>query len=308
MTVKSIWLAGGCFWGVEAYFARIAGVVDTDVGYSQGRTDDPVYETIAITGHAETVRVDYDSDLISLEDILTYYLRIIDPTSVNRQGNDRGTQYRTGVYFSDPKEEPVIRGVLAEEQKRHSSPIAVEVEPLSGYVSAEDYHQDYLDKHPGGYCHIDLSQVPRHIPRTHGKVSLEERLTPMEYAVTQQSATEPPFTGAYWDSWDKGIYVDVVSGEPLFVSSEKFDAGCGWPSFSRPIDRASIREVLDTSHGMTRMEVRSKGADSHLGHVFTDGPAEGGGLRYCINSAALRFVPLAEMDAEGYGHLKGLVG
>lgn len=311
--LHTIWFAGGCFWGVEAYFARIWGVAGTDVGYANGATEDTTYHDIARTGHAETVEIVYDPERVALSELLGYYLRIIDPTSLNKQGNDRGTQYRTGIYYTDPTDEPIIRAALAEEQKKHIAPVVVEVEPLRNYTSAEDYHQDYLDKNPGGYCHIDLTDIPDNRPvedEPAGKPTDEElrsQLSPTQYAVTRENATEPPFTGEYWDTFDKGIYVDVITGKPLFASTEKFESGCGWPSFSRPIDPALIDEVTDRSHGMTRIEVRSAASDSHLGHVFTDGPAEKGGLRYCINSASLRFIPLAEMEAEGYGDLIGLV-
>jgi len=128
-----------------------------------------------------------------------------------------------------------------------------------------------------------------------------ESLTPEQYRVTQENGTEHPGSGKYLDNYEPGIYVDIVSGEPLFASSEKFESGCGWPSFSKPIDETYINELRDTGLGMIRTEVRSSHGDSHLGHVFTDGPVERGGLRYCINSASLRFIPVDDMETEGYG-------
>ncbi|MEA4890318.1 MAG: peptide-methionine (R)-S-oxide reductase MsrB [Clostridiaceae bacterium] len=319
--LKDIWLAGGCFWGVEAYLARIPGVADTTVGYANGRTERPSYEDVCCrnTGHAETVHVRYAPDRLSLRDLLRQFFLIIDPTSRNRQGNDRGTQYRTGVYYLDPADLPVIQAAVAAEQQRYEQPILTEVVQLSRFDAAEDYHQDYLEKNPNGYCHISFATLPSGNPQASPPLidparfpkpddeALRHILTPGQYQVTQRNITERPFTGAYWDLAEPGLYVDVVTGEPLFLSSDKFESGCGWPCFSKPLDPAVVREEKDSGHGMERMEIRSRSGDSHLGHVFPDGPAETGGLRYCINSAALRFIPLADMEKEGYGAWIGLI-
>jgi peptide methionine sulfoxide reductase msrA/msrB len=298
MKEREIWLAGGCFWGVEAYFARVPGVLSVTSGYANGSTENPGYYDIPHTGHAEAVHIVYDADAVSLRTLLRHFFGIIDPTSLNRQGNDKGTQYRTGIYYKDEDDLPVIRQAVREEREKHAKPVVTEVAPLENFAPAEEYHQRYLEKNPGGYCHIDLSGAARQVP---DKAALKETLTPMQYHVTQENGTEPPFENEFWDSHQKGIYVDVVTGEPLFLSGEKFDSGCGWPSFSRPVGEKAVAEREDLSHGMFRTEVRSSGGDSHLGHVFTDGPVEQGGLRYCINSAALRFIPLERMEEEGYG-------
>lgn len=312
--LKEIWLAGGCFWGVQAYFARIYGVAKTDVGYANGRTANPSYHDLKVTGHAETVHIFYDPEKTGLPTLLDFYFKIIDPASVNRQGNDIGTQYRTGIYYRDEADFPVIREYIAKEQKKYDAPIAVEVGRLENYYPAEEYHQDYLEKNPGGYCHVDFSSLREQTPPA-GKAAypkpapekLKASLTEMQYRVTQQNATEPPFDNEYWDNRRKGIYVDVVTGEPLFVSSDQFESGCGWPSFTKPIRADSLTENRDTSHFMVRTEVRSRHGDSHLGHVFPDGPKEQGGLRYCINSASLRFIPLQEMEEQGYGQFIKLI-
>ena len=307
---RRIWLAGGCFWGVEAYFARLEGVLQTSVGYANGRGAHPAYEEIAATGHAETVKITYDPSRISLRDLLEHFFRIIDPTSKNRQGNDRGVQYRTGIYAKDPADLDMARAVAAAEQGKHRKAIVTEVLPLEHYYPAEEYHQAYLQKNPGGYCHIDLSSLPekkfaesKPPYRKPDPEEIKKALSEKQYQVTQHDATEPPFNNDYWDHHARGIYVDVVTGEPLFFSSDKFDSGTGWPSFTRPVDLASIVERVDRSGGRIRTEVRSRVGDSHLGHVFTDGPEDKGGLRYCINSASLRFIPLKEMEKEGYGNL-----
>jgi|LSQX01.1.fsa_nt_gb peptide methionine sulfoxide reductase msrA/msrB len=310
--LADIWLAGGCFWGVQAYMARVPGVAATSVGYANGRTENPSYEDVCTrnTGHAETVHVRYDPDRIGLEALLAAFFQIIDPTSVNRQGNDRGSQYRTGIYYLDDAALPAIQAVVAREQAKTSRPIVTEVERLLRYDLAEEYHQDYLEKNPGGYCHVSfdtLGQVGKKKafdPKIYirpSEAELRRTLTPEQYRVARESGTERPFSGATWQQDKPGLYVDVVSGEPLFSSRDKFDAGCGWPSFTRPLDQQAIREKRDLGHGMIRTEVRSRAADSHLGHVFTDGPRDKGGLRYCINSASLRFIPLEEMEKEGYG-------
>ena len=202
--------------------------------------------------------------------------------------------------------------MVAGEQEKYRQPLVVEVLPLQHYYEAEDYHQRYLEKNPGGYCHIDFSLLPQISDKAakYGKPSpaeLKQKLTPMQYNVTQNNATEPPFANEYWNHYERGIYVDVVTGEPLFASTAKYDSGCGWPSFTRPLKPEAIMEKEDYSFGMRRTEVRSRAGDSHLGHVFPDGPPEAGGLRYCINSAALRFIPYEKMEAEGYGEYKHLL-
>lgn len=309
--MKEIYLAGGCFWGVEAYFSRIEGVVETTVGYANGKTEKTTYYDIPKTGHSETVLVKYDPERVSLNTILEYYFNIIDPVSVNKQGNDAGTQYRTGIYYVDVEDKIAIDLFIEKEQKKFSAPIVVEVLPLKNYSLAEEYHQDYLEKNPNGYCHIDLSSVPSTLKKEKYekpfKEQLKEKLTDIQYKVTMQNATEPPFKNEYWNNHKKGIYVDIVTGQPLFISSDKFDSGCGWPSFSKPIDEDVLTEKEDKGFGMRRTEVRSKVGDTHLGHVFEDGPTENGGLRYCINSAALRFIPIEEMEEKGYSKYIALV-
>ena len=307
---QEIWLAGGCFWGVEAYFSRLEGVLHTEVGYANGRGARPSYEEIAATGHVEAVQITYNPPEMNLERLLEHFFKIIDPTSKNRQGNDSGTQYRTGIYSRDPGELEQARAFVAAMQKKYRKPIVTEVLPLENYHPAEEYHQDYLEKNPGGYCHIALSSLPdKRKPETtrlYGKPGPEElkkNLSQEQYRVTQLDATEPPFENAYWDHHARGIYVDVVTGEPLFLSSDKYDSGTGWPSFTRPVERGAIVEREDRSRTMIRTEVRSRAGDSHLGHLFPDGPRDRGGQRYCINSAALRFIPASKMEQEGYGHL-----
>lgn len=309
---KEIYFAGGCFWGTEHFMKQINGVESTQVGYANGHTQHPTYREVCTdqTGFAETVKVVYDPQAVKLDLLIDLFFKTIDPTSVNRQGNDRGSQYRTGIYYTDKEDLPLIEAVVQSQAKHYSKPLAVEIKPLENFYPAEDYHQDYLDKNPGGYCHIHpaLFELARKanvsgkkVYRKPDEAALRENLTREQYAVTQQNATEPPFKNEYWDEKREGIYVDITTGEPLFVSTDKFDSGCGWPSFSKPIDKELVKENLDTSHGMRRIEVRSKTGDAHLGHVFDDGPRDKGGLRYCINSAALRFIPKEKMQEEGYG-------
>ncbi len=315
--LKTIYLAGGCFWGTEKYLEQIEGVVSTEVGYANGQTENPSYEDVCYknTGHAETVKVEYDANVLSLKDLLMLFYEVIDPTSVNRQGNDVGAQYRTGIYYIDETDLPIIKESLKELKREYPVPLAIEVEPLSNYYPAEEYHQKYLDKNPGGYCHIGEEefakakalQAAKKPYQVKSKEELENTLTPLQYEVTQNSATEPPFQNEYWQNFKEGIYVDITTGEPLFVSTDKFESGCGWPSFSKPISPDLVRELNDNSHGMQRIEVRSKTGDAHLGHVFPDGPRELGGLRYCINSASLQFIPKEEMAAKGYSCLLKLL-
>ncbi|MGI6193673.1 MAG: peptide-methionine (R)-S-oxide reductase MsrB [Christensenellales bacterium] len=315
--MAEIYLAGGCFWGTEKYIASIRGVLSTEVGYANGNTEHPTYEEVCTknTGHAETVRVTYDPAVLPLAFLLELYYESVNPTSVNKQGGDVGTQYRTGIYYVNEADLPVIQKSIEKLQTRYDKPVVIEVKPLRNYYPAEEYHQKYLDKNPDGYCHIRKEKFekaakavvnPEDYPAP-DKAKLRETLTPTQFEVTQNNATEPPFQNEYFLTHQKGIYVDITTGEPLFTSSDKFDSGCGWPSFSKPIDPNVVKEHLDLSHGMMRTEVRSRSGNAHLGHVFPDGPKEAGGLRYCINSAALRFIPKEDMEEEGYGYLLDLV-
>lgn len=337
MDTKTIYLAGGCFWGTEHFMKMIHGVENAEVGYANSNVPNPSYREVCTgkTGAAETVKVDYNPNEVSLPFLLSLYYKTIDPTSLNKQGNDRGTQYRTGIYYTDPSERPVIERSIENLQQHYSKPLAIEVGPLENFYPAEDYHQDYLDKNPGGYCHINpgLFKLAREVrdttlihreaaapvdpasntgslERTYTKptdAELRKKLTPLQYEVTQNAATERPYSNEYNKEFRPGIYVDIVTGEPLFLSTDKFESGCGWPAFSKPISPELIKGYRDLSHGMDRIEVRSSSGDSHLGHVFNDGPADKGGLRYCINSASLKFIPLADMQKEGYGDLIPLV-
>lgn len=306
--MAEIYLAGGCFWGLEEYFSRISGVQQTSVGYANGQVETTNYQLIKETDHAETVQVVYDEKVVSLREILLYYFRVIDPLSVNQQGNDRGRQYRTGIYYLEEADLPTINTVVREQELLIGRKIAVEVEKLRHYILAEDYHQDYLKKNPGGYCHIDVRDAEKPLIdaadyEKPSQAELKEKLSEESYRVTQEAATEAPFTNAYDQTFEEGIYVDITTGEPLFFAKDKFASGCGWPSFSRPISKELIHYYQDLSHGMERIEVRSRSGNAHLGHVFTDGPRELGGLRYCINSASLRFIAKDEMEEAGYGYL-----
>ncbi len=333
---SQVYLAGGCFWGVEQYFALVPGVLDAVSGYSQGTVENPSYQEVCTgtTGHTETVQVIYDSSVVSLNHLLNLYFDIIDPYSINQQGNDRGPQYRTGIYYTNEADGQIAQNFIAEKQAATDRKIVVEVEPVRNFFPAESYHQDYLEKNPFGYCHIsrdkfrkaassvdrsllpnltettdaseDVSQLPSLEQERYSRPSnevLQERLSPLQYEVTVNAATERPFFNEFWDNHEEGLYVDIATGEPLFLSTDKFDSGCGWPSFTKPIATELVTELVDRSHGMVRTEVRSRSGDIHLGHVFDDGPIAAGGLRYCINSASLQFIPKSQMEAAGYGDL-----
>ncbi|WP_305553948.1 peptide-methionine (S)-S-oxide reductase MsrA [Methanobrevibacter sp. V74] len=277
-----IYLAGGCFWGVEAFISRLQGVNNTEVGYANGIDLAPTYEKVCTgkTGHVETVKVTYNPKIISLVEILENFFKIIDPYVKNRQGSDIGTQYRTGIYWQEESQKDIVINFLKSKQKEASEKIVVEAYPISCFYPAEAYHQKYLEKNPHGYCHVDLNLIDD---------KEFDHLTREEYEITQLAMTEPPFSGKYDNFFEDGVYVDVINGEILFSSDDKFDSGCGWPAFSKPVKEDAITKHRDFSHGTTRVEVRSSKSNAHLGHVFNDGP--GGTPRYCINSSSLKFIP-----------------
>lgn len=309
--LQKIYFAGGCFWGVEAYFERIYGVADATSGYANGEGNSTTYEEVmkGKNGFAETVEVTYDPERVSLDQLLTYFFKAIDPTTLNKQANDVGTQYRTGIYYENEDDITAITQAIMTEQAFYDEVIVTEALPLTNYHLAEDYHQDYLEKNPNAYCHIDLSILDEEIsvdPSLYSKPSdaeIKEMLTADQYKVAVEDDTEHAYSNDYWDLFEPGIYIDIVTGEPLFSNREKYDSACGWPSFTKPIDPEVVTYLDDKSFNMVRTEVRSRVGDIHLGHVFDDGPVEDGGKRYCINSASIAFVPVSEMDEKGYGYL-----
>lgn len=307
--LKEIYLGGGCFWGTQGYFDRIKGVEFTQVGYANGKSKDTSYYEISNTDHAEVVRVKFNANVVDINEILEHYFRIIDPFSINKQGNDIGRQYRTGIYYNDESLKPIIIEFIRAKQAKFDKKIAVEIEPLKNYVEAEEYHQKYLEKNPNGYCHIDLNLANKPLYdeskfKLPSKDELKKTLSDLEYRVTQEKATERPYSSKYDKFDERGIYVDIVSKKPLFSSSDKYDAGCGWPSFTKPITTDATSYNRDLSYGMDRIEVTSRQSGSHLGHVFDDGLSDKGGLRYCINGASLEFIPYDEMDKRGYSEYK----
>ena len=234
-----IYLAGGCFWGVEAFISRLKGVNNTEVGYANGRDLAPTYEKVCTgkTGHAETVKATYNPKIITLDDILENFFKIIDPYSLNRQGADIGTQYRTGIYWQEESQRDTVITFLREKQKVSPERIVVEVRPIASFYPAEGHHQKYLERNPQGYCHVDLNLIDD---------EEFDHLSREEYEITQLSLTEPPFSGKYDDFFEDGVYVDVVDGEVLFSSDDKFDSGCGWPAFSRPVSE-DVEGLPDTA-------------------------------------------------------------
>lgn len=315
--------AGGCFWCMEPPFENLEGVIDVVAGYTGGELENPTYYQVASgqTGHLEAVQITYDPQTITYQELVDIYWRQIDPTDAGGAFVDRGKQYTSAIFYHNQEQREVAERSKQEleESGRFQEPIVTEIRPYEVFYMAEEYHQDYFKKKSEAYKRYKagsgreetLSQIwgdedPTAKEGKEGayqKPSDEElkaALTELQYYVTQENGTEPAFNNAYWDNKQLGIYVDVVSGQPLFSSLDKFQSGTGWPSFTQPIEPDAVVEVKDASHGMMRTEVRSSLADSHLGHVFNDGP-QPTGLRYCINSAALRFIPVEDMEEEGYG-------
>ncbi len=328
--IATAYVAGGCFWCTESDYAKVEGVTDAVSGYMGGTVDSPTYEQVAAgeTGHREMVKVEYDPTVISYRQIVLELFRETDPTDPDGSFFDRGFQYSSAIYYQIEDEKRIAEEVISELEERQvfDLPITTSIEPASTFWIAEKYHQDFSEKSTtrynyyrsssgrdvyiesiwgsGAFNDLFYTVAQKNAKRWEGyqkpdDATLRDTLTALQYEITQEEGTETPFQNEYWDNHEDGIYVDVVSGEPLFSSTDKYDSGTGWPSFLKPIDLGFVTEKDDYKLVVRRTEIRSRYADSHLGHIILDGPVSNNRIRYCMNSASMRFVPKEDLAAEG---------